>query len=129
MTDKELKIKEAYAHHWDFVKDYVHADGWLNLKDVFDDPSSTKELDGIDMEILNAYHPKYTYYKRPISINGIENNNGWISKKEEMPGDSETVVWINNDNYEIEMACLLTVGFNHNDYTHWSKVNEKPPVY
>lgn len=129
MTDKELKIKESYGQHWDLVKEYVHRHGWVNMKDVFENPSSGKVLEGIEMETLNTYHPKYTYYKRPISIKGIENNNGWICKKDEMPEDDDTVLWINDKDYEIELACLLQVGFNHNEYTHWSKINEKPPIY
>ncbi|OPC51499.1 hypothetical protein BAY06_03995 [Elizabethkingia anophelis] len=88
-TPKEQAIKAAYGEHWGKVKDYVNENGWCDFKAVFGDIGNGKGLEGIELETVDNYDPKYCYWKRPKSLSGIENNNGWtrIESEEDLPKD------------------------------------------
>jgi len=62
-------IQEAYGEHWETVKDFVNADGWIRDRDVdliSDTPMQFSTHD-------NAWYDT----RRPLSLKGIESNMGW----------------------------------------------------
>lgn len=69
---KEEKIKEAYGKYWELVKDLVRPDGSL----------SEAVWMGSGMEMI-PYQDYSTGYLRPLSLVGIEDNNGWIKIESE----------------------------------------------
>ncbi|MDV3555233.1 hypothetical protein CMU75_09020 [Elizabethkingia anophelis] len=126
-------IKAAYGEFWEKVKDYVRDCGVLidplTSADVDEYISNNKEnLEFIDTDIY-----------RPISLNGIERNNGWTRVEEGLP-----------TNYDIEYFCLHKCGriiirgfyeylgwgeFNseildQSDITHYQPIDSpKPPIF
>lgn len=81
MTKQEV-IKNAYGEHWETVKDYVDENGWFELKKVVGTFWETK----LELDIIES--PRRV---RPKSLQGIENNNGWIKIESEadLPKDHE----------------------------------------
>lgn len=66
-TKKQKAIREAYGEYWEEVKDYVDENGKLKIhyvKLIGNLPTFFEVLDNV--------------YVRPISLQGIETNNGWI---------------------------------------------------
>lgn len=82
MTDRELKIKEAYGEHWDKVKNYIDSDGWLETYDYVITDTMFDFLK-LQVKLNNAY--KF----RPNSLNGIDTNNRWIKieSEDDLPKD------------------------------------------
>jgi len=94
MMTKQDKIREAYGIHWEEVKDQVDENGWLDGK------GNHKGLVGLTMKVYDPYDSKYCYWKRPVSLSGIENNNGWIKieSKQDLPSKKGLyMVCINNN--------------------------------
>jgi hypothetical protein len=98
---KQEKIQEAYGEHWEKVKYFVDKDGWFDAKSFYGQ-AIHKGLVGLTMEISDPYDPKYCYWKRPVSLSGINNNNGWIKVDDMLPEEGIEVLcfneaWINED--------------------------------
>ena len=72
MTKAE-KIKEAYGTYWEAAKDYVDENGWCSVR---------KKIMFDELKVNLEIHTN-GYYHRPKSIEGIENNNGWIKIESE----------------------------------------------
>ncbi|MGL5235214.1 MAG: hypothetical protein ACRC8Z_10760 [Empedobacter falsenii] len=135
---KEEKIKEAYSEHWETVKDFVDENGWLNSKELYRDVGNSKRLIGLTLDICNPYDPKYCYYKRPVSLSGIENNNGWIKIESEadLPKEKMYLFLIDKKkgldekpypfNPDID-ACIRELLVFHSHYQ--PIVKPKPPIY
>jgi hypothetical protein len=71
MTKKE-KIKESYGEYWELIQPDVDENGWVAHWNHF-----------LRTEIQNHYELETMTYGvgtcwRPKSIQGIENNNGWV---------------------------------------------------
>ena len=130
---KQEKIKESYGEHWDSLKEHVNERGWLNSRTWLGDCGNTKVyhiLKGLHLDCMDSYHRDYCYIFRPKSLSGIENNNGWNRIEDGVfPEDEETVLWLNNENYEFENASLLHCDFNFKDYTHWRPLPKDAPLY
>ena len=82
---KQEAIKNAYCNNWDKVKDYVDENGWIFWSD--------KNPIGIYNNRYLEYKEENPNYWRPKSLQGIENNNGWIKI------ESEADLPKNNDDY------------------------------
>ncbi|MES2796682.1 MAG: hypothetical protein V4683_11990 [Bacteroidota bacterium] len=68
MTKQEI-IQEAYGEHWDEVKELIDENGWDTVvKYSINYKTQDYKIRGHGM-----------YITRPISLFGIENNNGWIN--------------------------------------------------
>lgn len=119
MRNKQQAIQEAYGEYWETVKDFVTSQGWCkafwNLFEV---------LDGIT-------NPKSegTLW-RPKSLQGIENNNGWIKieSEEDLPKEQETFhVVLKNGN--VYMRTFVNKA-SFSDVTHYQQFKKpKPPIF
>lgn len=93
---KEDKIKQSYGEHWEIVKDYVDENGWIK-----DDKKALRYhlvyevfKDKMDIEIT-SFSPKV----RLKSLQGIENNNGWINieSEDDLPKQTNNLWLLAND--------------------------------
>lgn len=127
---KEEKIKEAYGEYWEKAKDHVDENGWLDAKSFYGE-AIHKGLIGLTMDILDPYDPKYCYWKRPVCLGGIENNNGWTVLTEESYETLENgdYMWYNNQNGDWEIDDLSESHLQN--YTHFQAITypPKPPIY
>ena len=87
MTKQEV-IKNAYGEHWETVKDYVDGNGWCNWD--YKNNCSPSRFEISEFDTLDFKLGKYLIW-RPKSLQGIENNNGWIKIESEsdLPKESE----------------------------------------
>lgn len=95
MTKQEI-IQIAYKEHWDAVKDYVNNTGWCRFWSIFNPIKGKEDSPYIsDLDLPDDYeHTAYSW--RPKSLQGIEDNRGWIKIESEKDFDFE-----NGKYYEI----------------------------
>ncbi len=82
MTKQEA-IQKAYGEHWEKLKGYIDENGWVEdlqactclFLDFFDGRISSR-IFYIDCDINDIDTQEFF---RPKSLQGIENNNGWIN--------------------------------------------------
>jgi len=137
MTNAQLKqkaIQEAYGEHWEQVKDFVNANGWIKDRDV--DLVS-------DMPMEFSTHDNDWYdTRRPLSLKGIESNMGWLRIEPDgsnLPTTEgkyfvySTVDW--HPFYRTDVFCgRLSNAVHHVTgkpiFTHYRPVTELPkPIY
>ena len=133
MTNLEAKqeaIKKAYGEYWENVKDYVDNDGWI-------DNSIPKftfgQLKNLDLEYKNDV------FFRPKSLQGIENNKGWIriESKDDLPKE-KALYFIANSNPDIIFYSSNMIAdldnlkemWEDGDITHYQPIEKpKPPIF
>lgn len=132
---KEEKIQQAYGEHWEKVKNFIDKDGWLDARSFYKEETH-KGLFGLTMEILDPYDPKYCYWKRPVSLSGIENNNGWIKieSDDDLPKEVDTYYLFNNYTKKIESRFYVPTNVNDKilfrQYSHYQPIEKpEPPIY
>lgn len=128
--DKQEAIKKAYGEYWDKLKDFVDENGWLDSKNYYSKGTNkTLGLIGLTMDILDPYHPKHCYFKRPVSLSGIENNNGW-TKIENDTSFPDVDVWACNFNgNKIPFLQHALTPFSSTS-THYQPIEKpKKPIY
>jgi len=105
---KQEAIKKAYGEHWETVKDYVDENGWCEWD--YKNNCSPSRFEIMDFE--HKMHESYNW--RPKSLQGIENNNGWIKIESEDDLPKET------GNYFFTSRSTGNVLIDY--FTHDSKV-------
>lgn len=130
--NKEEKIKEAYGEYWDKMKLWINIDGWFN-KNAFFNKNFFFKYDDLN---LFFYHKED--FMIPISLKGIENNNGWIKIESEndLPDNIEGLWEVVRNGEQIFIELLkdnkqrLYKDFLKDGITHY-KIKEKsqPPIY
>lgn len=122
MTKQEV-IKQAYGEHWGKVKTRVDENGWCFIY-----------YEEIGINIFGTeYEFKEFSQWRPISLKGIETNNGWI--KIESGNDIQ-----DGDYWMLEHDGTISPCFEidqdsqknnlHKYYTHYQPiVKPLPPIY
>lgn len=137
MTKKQEKIKEAYGQYWEDFKSYVDENGWIRDKDFWGRwPNSAIEWETTDHD--NDYYDK----RRPKSLAGLKDNNGWISiSNEGLPQTDESDgFWVMSDDYTFVLDCYFDsydkefkIIFQKTpvvNVTHYQPiVKPKPPIY
>ena len=127
---KQEAIKNAYGNNWDKVKDYVDKNGWIFWSD--------KNPIGIYNNRYLEYKEENPNYWRPKSLQGIENNNGWIKIESEadLPkNDDDYWVMTNIKDDELQQLSNLIVirclNLEKNiKVTHYQPIEKpKPPIY
>ena len=121
---KEEKIKEAYGEYWEIVKNYLDEYGWCRIfgKDQF------AELEGYDKDNSNEIN------WRPKSLQGIENNNGWIKIEEKLNtkwNDSFDIVFTDKGNiYTYATYCNFSSIYELEKITHFQQIiKPNKPLY
>jgi hypothetical protein len=129
---KEEVIKAAYGEHWKTVKSFVDENGWTELQEEdFGYSALSDEIEHFDFEHSNKW--------RPISLSGIENNNGWIKieMESDMPKQRGTDdIYIIDELGEVQVASSKLLNdrqiFNYwkATITHYQPINKpKPPLF
>ena len=122
---KEEKIKEAYGEYWEQLKPFIDCEGWMHRIDF-----PTKHNIEIE-EHSNQYHI------RPKSLQGIEDNNGWIKieSRDDFPNFSDDVFYNlhdidNNETVYYKTYDDLEFMWKKGIITHYKQIiEEKPPIY
>jgi len=121
---KEERIQEAYGEHWEIIKNYVDKDGWLDGKPCDNDLSRVYNnlFDDCDREFDTI---------RPKSLQGVENNNGWIKieKEEDLPKEKGVfLIYHITGSSEIYSGNMNMSSLKN--YTHYQLIKEpQPPIY
>ena len=126
---KQEAIKNAYGECWEKVKDYIDNDGYI-------DNSIPKftfgQVKNLDLEYKNDV------LFRPKSLQGIENNNGWIKIESEKDLPKVSGLYFGKD-YEFGTDMMYfdfetkkwedSNGYLQN-VTHYQPIKKpKPPIY
>lgn len=122
---------EAYSSQYN---PHINEDGWFDMTYIETVPHlEEKLLDHVSYDVKGGLI-------RPKSLQGIENNNGWIKieSEEDLPKDS-AYYWIvtNSKNihlteYEVDFKQFFTKDYAYNDYeiTHYQQIDKpKSPIY
>ena len=119
-TAKQEAIRKAYGEYWDQVKNSIDDDGYIlgNAKSL-----PNKEFDGDGFG-----------YIRPKSLQGIENNNGWIriESDEDLPKSTIDTFYTYGEDYGIKMEGWgnLKIGYRVGRITHYQPiVKPEKPIY
>lgn len=127
---KQEAIKNAYSEYWEAVKDFVDENGWIDfLEDIQRIMYFFNDSDNIEVF-------KSTW--RPKSLQGIENNNGWIKieSEDDFPKNDMYVYIIFNKKVNIAFLCNgefynpNKVKYYKKGVTHYKPIEESnPPIY
>lgn len=128
MNSKQECIAKAYGNY-DFGQD---KNGWSSLDHVSEetDLSLFDAKNGMDNDTGIGF-----VLVRPKSLQGIENNNGWIKieSEDDLPKDYNSLYDVsNNQNVDSVPMTLHQVKYlyNNNKITHYQKHEKKiPPLY
>lgn len=130
---KQEAIKKAYGEFWETVKDYVDGNGWIKCKDIHyhkDLGLMRDQIHYIDngkewdnFEIISWRIP---------TLNGIENNNGWIKIESEndIPKNDMYVRIVFNKKVNIAFLCNNEfynpnkVKYYKKEVTHYKPIEE-----
>jgi hypothetical protein len=98
MKSKEEVIKKAYGEHWGTVENYVNSDGWCS-----------QFLEYLGINVFGDEAEYTTINWRPKSLQGIEDNNGWIKVKNEreLPSDLEVCHFIPCGSFEEQFTGFI----------------------
>ena len=108
-TGKQTAIRKAYGEYWEKVKDKVDSYGRLTIQQCWDlwngDSAESHFYSVILQDKTLDLHDDYQGYYQPRSLQGIENNNGWIriESEEDLPKEDkiECHLIINNGSMEL----------------------------
>lgn len=123
---KQEAIKKAYGEHWEEVKNYIDDNGWIEGGTDRDFPEPKFEPSIGELE-----EHKTEYLWRPKSLQGIENNNGWIRIESEEQYDkleNGNYHWYNINTDRYCQGDLWVYG----TFTHYRPrliPKPKPPIY
>lgn len=142
MTEKEKAIQKAFGEAWEKVKQCCDSAGFVERRVIAHGITNNMEPEkyGFQLsEIRRTLHSPDGYYKwRPVSLEGIEDNNGWIRSDERLPDDSnETILFCENgipagsERWKRGWEFRIMVKRHGSEvFTHWRPVEEvKPPIY
>ncbi len=120
MTKKE-KIQDAYGVHWEFYKDKVDENGWVDCRKI-----GHGNLIPI-MEVKDIQFQKHK--QRPKSLQGIAENNGWIKIDNQTDIKHENCDCFFIVNNEIINGEIVNFDFYYGDrYCDIEKVSHYHPI-
>ena len=133
MEAKQKAIQEAYGEHWGALKNYVDENGFI---DSVYFPHGKLDVDfGRNNGELAC-----DFLVRPLSLQGIENNNGWIKIESEadLPKENGAYYVVRNDDFH--KNDIQTFIYDNCDsfsksiwkscVTHYQPIQKpKPPIY
>ena len=143
--NKEEKIQDAYGEYWEEVKDYVNENGFIDygLKG-WNEATGTSNMSVSDMhricrgyENMQSVNEKGYPWKqtcRPKSLQGIEDNNGWIKieSEDDLPKEGN-IFWVMKIGYRypiIETLYNNDAKYWIDTFTHYQPIiKPEPPIY
>ena len=119
---KQQLIKEAYGKYFEQVEPYIDCNGWCKYhwQIVHNDM----------LETMCRTKPNERW--RPVSLKGIENNNGWELIEDLDIEENEYVLFLRmTEGGEPPIfTSLLSEDFQKDYFTHWKRIDiSKPPLY
>ena len=130
MTKQEA-IKEAYGEYWEQVKVFVDENGWV----FFSDDENILRLNFQQKDNISTEKTDVESWKwRPKSLQGIENNNGWIKieSEKDLPEGLGVHFVANLRDVRVHPATSYQVKelYKVNFATHYQPIEKrKPPIY
>lgn len=136
-TKKAEAIRNAYGEYWEKVKDKVDEEGWFYYYSM---DYLTKSKNYSLTHYLRCDEDIYKLANRPKSLQGIENNNGWIriDGEEDLPKESGDY-WVYEKNGAMGIRLYLSVPQKWGEYemeieepkvTHYQPiVKPEKPIY
>lgn len=131
LNAKQEAIKKAYCNNWDKVKDYVDENGWIFWSD--------KNPIGIYNNRYLEYKEDNPNYWRPKSLQGIENNTGWIKieSEDDLPKEGmHHSILLDSDringyrNYDVIVFYEVNSRYRKKEISHYKPIEKpKPPIY
>jgi len=125
MTKQEA-IQNAYGEHWETIKNYVDKNGWLDGKPC------DKDLSRVYNNLFDSCNRQFDTI-RPKTLQGIENNNGWIKieSEDDLPKEYGSDYWVVYDNK------IRQLNRNYNNEIFWKEnvthyqpiIKPQPPIY
>lgn len=146
LNAKQEAIKKAYGEeNFNLFKDIINENGWIGLSRYgFDEDWDTEDkFDKMvsEIEFEESFEDGMNFY-RPKSLQGIENNNGWIKieseadlPKEDYYGELFEVGFLDDIGYfhhERKRCSLKSLKwmFERKLVTHYQPIEKpKPPIY
>ena len=134
---KEEKIKES----WGITSDKINEKGWLyfgyacngwdDVEDWLEDNNLNSDESYYDMTYDECDNGDLIYVQiRPKSLQGIENNNGWIKIESEEQRFPDEDLWICNFNGNKQPFIHDAYDFIPERYTHYQPIEKpKPPLF
>ncbi len=121
---KQEAVKNAYGEYWEIVKDYVDENGWASYPNVQKHDYNFGKLEFKDD----------CTFLRPESLQGIENNNGWVKIENEADLPNNEKVWICTSNNRVLISSKAVLNWflknPDNKITHYQPIEKpKPPIY
>lgn len=100
MKTKQQVIKEAYGQNWNNVKEHIDENGWLNVDDFYLISQGKLNFTQIETKEEGLIFQNH----RPVSLSGLESNNGWtkIESEDDLPNYQGTIILIKKDEEEYE---------------------------
>ena len=129
---KEEKIKEAWGEYYDKIKIELDEHGRYNYYDQIPLKRKSKMW---QFENIETHKMQDVSLLMPSSINGIDNNNGWVKIESEadLPKEGMTNYFICVDDLpSIHVHNLKQVVSLYKDgmITHYQPIEKpKPPIY
>lgn len=131
------KIRQAYIEYWEQLSEQaqemaLNNFGWIFRRD------SIKRNGGLDDSIEMEHHLIYT---RPKSLQGIENNNGWIriDSEDDLPNEKGDywVIWDGKIVIQYWHSSDNSYADTQKQNSDWMKIvthyrpieKPKPPIY
>lgn len=130
MNSKQQKIKEAYVDAWIIIDFSIQEKILENNGFTYEiNESWLQNKMGVELELKDKYC-------RPKSLQGIENNNGWIKIESEndLPKEEGNyMIFHNQDNMQTSETFSKNIVhklFKYNSITHYQPIEKpKPPIY
>ena len=140
MTPKQSFIASAYGEAWHKLEPFTDENGWVQRKITGHGKTNGMEFENpgferkdVDLIILSG---DGLYKWRPITLHGVEKNNGWIRCDERLPDDFEACrVVVNGEVQEDtkfgeEIQIRFSKWPERGKPTHWQPVQKLlPPIY
>lgn len=135
MTNPEAKqeaIRKAWEEHYEKYKNFIDENG--NISNIHLGDSLFVLYGDFEKVFINSK----TFW-RPASLQGIENNNGWIKIESEadLPKNEDALYWAlkNGEFVCIELKTPIDLKGLFSDFlkdkiTHYQQIEKpKPPIY
>ena len=126
---KEDKIKEAYGEYWESVKLLTDENGFICQSTLFF--PETVMMDKMEIQV-KPFPPDGRCYWRPMTLKGIENNNGWIriESENDLPKDKSIDVIVDSKPYQgfiyeanCGLFCCIENRYNQNELSEIIEAN------